>query len=848
MEKGKLHNQHGFTLAEVLLSVAILGVLAAIAMPSIFSIQKSMQMVELDSGAEQIALAAQNQMTSMKVSGTWLAALDEYETNEGSDPIAAARELPDSIGSDIYYLTAQQAKDLKIISSLSIDETVYNGDFVIEFRKSTASVSGVFFANGEAGFFSDTQMQGGAKKYYDTMGSPSDRAQEARLKASPLVGYYEGTPAGATNAVALRNPNIWVDGNGMLCVENVNETDHPDWNTSLQVTIETKDRAGKFVLSGMQGNEATYSVGLTEDSAPIDLFNNDGVYKLIARDADAASSANVYQIDLNKLLEKLKAYGNIDLDAQLAAFSPGVGIKITAKVKAENKPSVPATAAAFIEWPKEVPKLAVLVTSVEDTNPNSLATSRGDMEKQFEPVSLLTRKLGTPINPPVLEKYSEKFAVGAQIPGDQGSETQTYFGKAVNYGSVDEKVLFEIKPGNVRSYAGRDPVFYYYQIYEIWVNDTLIGSVQGANWQWAAEYNTSDMFLMKIQGELQSIEGSFPVLTEAQPSIYFDPMKLEESKIPVDEKGSYTLYIRSAPAIEDVRGYFNFNVGNTPGIASSRGLDGISATWRHSFLGEFFAPSSVVLWSMQGGVIPGVLDSTSNDICYYYAPTPFAKDKESLEGQPLASSVMWALKATEQTYYGWQYVAYGDFVAVGQDYSAIDPPPVGLPEDKPKRPELGKTENADFAILTTTPYLYYRSITYYESEDRPAYTNPAPQWVPLFGFDATNGTSVTDDSMVFAKEPDPKPADKKDWIFQGWTLDPNGSGTVYKPGEKINTLPLGDIKLYAKYQEPPKASAGLMYIETYTDGSRGYYGYYDGTTFIDTVNSNGYGKFVDSWG
>lgn len=63
-------NTAGFTLAELMMSIAIILILAAIALPSIITAQNNMRMVELNNAAQSIANAAQTQMTAKKVSGT----------------------------------------------------------------------------------------------------------------------------------------------------------------------------------------------------------------------------------------------------------------------------------------------------------------------------------------------------------------------------------------------------------------------------------------------------------------------------------------------------------------------------------------------------------------------------------------------------------------------------------------------------------------------------------------------------------------------------------------------------------------------------------------------------------
>ena len=117
------HNA-GFTLAELLLSIAIIMVLAAIAIPSIVTAQNNMRMVELNNAAQSIANAAQTQMTAMKVSGTWLALVEDAD---GKVQYPASSTSADT---DTYYMVADSSGKLKgardngVVPGLSIDDTV----------------------------------------------------------------------------------------------------------------------------------------------------------------------------------------------------------------------------------------------------------------------------------------------------------------------------------------------------------------------------------------------------------------------------------------------------------------------------------------------------------------------------------------------------------------------------------------------------------------------------------------------------------------------------------------------------------------------------------------------------
>ena len=110
------HNA-GFTLAELLIVIAIILVLAALAIPSIITAQNNMRMLELNNAAESIANAAQTQMTAKKVAGTWLALIEKGGTGDDAKNVKYphAKNLPADMPSDTYYMTAAEARNSGII-------------------------------------------------------------------------------------------------------------------------------------------------------------------------------------------------------------------------------------------------------------------------------------------------------------------------------------------------------------------------------------------------------------------------------------------------------------------------------------------------------------------------------------------------------------------------------------------------------------------------------------------------------------------------------------------------------------------------------------------------------------
>ena len=94
----------GFTLAELLMSVAIILILAAIAFPSIVSAQNNMRMLELNNAAQAIANAAQAQMTAKKVSGTWVDSVKDGDSYRVCFPAARSADVSRGIVIYCHYL------------------------------------------------------------------------------------------------------------------------------------------------------------------------------------------------------------------------------------------------------------------------------------------------------------------------------------------------------------------------------------------------------------------------------------------------------------------------------------------------------------------------------------------------------------------------------------------------------------------------------------------------------------------------------------------------------------------------------------------------------------------------
>lgn len=247
MKQARRHNDHGFTLTEMLVTVTIVIVLFALAMIPISKMRREVRQTELDSRAELIFMAAQNQLTQLQAAGRTSAyqgglALnyvpeDAENENEKYDPDTLSYVTSDGMES-----TTSPAAN--ILPEGKVDAELRNAHWVIEYDASSASVYAVFYSEQESNFYTADA---------DKM-NPL-RARNYRLQQGAKIGYYGGDSVLSYDTSELDAKAEIVNGDQLLLKITCNRLLGESGFLDPTFTVTLRDESGYTAEVTLANNE-----------------------------------------------------------------------------------------------------------------------------------------------------------------------------------------------------------------------------------------------------------------------------------------------------------------------------------------------------------------------------------------------------------------------------------------------------------------------------------------------------------------------------------------------------------------------------------------------------------------
>ena len=291
LKKNKIKSRKGMTMAEVLVVVAIILILAGVAFIGLLQYQRNMARLERDAIAKEIFIAAQNHLTMSKsenypgCSVDFLTAGDDTTAEYEEKKKKAAGEL-ESGSDDVYYIMVNSGNVFEdsgkngnymlkqMLPVGSIDETVRKGgNFVIRYQPNIAKVMDVFYCsatdspkkfnyNFKASDYSDTT--GGLL----TLNNNSTAAKNERknFRDGKVLGWYGGEGLESLGHM-ISPPKIRVRNEDSLYVESWygNLEDYTDNDVSLRLIVEGKQSGAQKYFdidkNGEGRDPSTYKAG-----------------------------------------------------------------------------------------------------------------------------------------------------------------------------------------------------------------------------------------------------------------------------------------------------------------------------------------------------------------------------------------------------------------------------------------------------------------------------------------------------------------------------------------------------------------------------------------------------------
>lgn len=230
----------GFTLVELLSVIGLTTILLALVIPSLVTLQKNLEFMQLNNDAKEIFLAAQNHLSQTHASGA-IASLRAEDERNGAYPIPADRNAGFPAGGiQQYCYTTSEESDRNafglILPHGVVDETLREKHILIEYNPTTGNIYSVFYSRKNILSYTNGSLS-----------RDEEKRRELRL------GYYCGSLSSGQKGSGDTSPSISVNNNQELsftvCVP-VPDAYRSDWDTFQKAVTVSATVSGSFLSPG----------------------------------------------------------------------------------------------------------------------------------------------------------------------------------------------------------------------------------------------------------------------------------------------------------------------------------------------------------------------------------------------------------------------------------------------------------------------------------------------------------------------------------------------------------------------------------------------------------------------
>lgn len=345
-------NSNGFTMAEMLITVAIIVILCGFGFVAVIAHQRNLKRMEMDETAQEIFIAAQNHLTAARASGQWSSFLEKTAAKgqEGSrgtvmtyQPSDYDKESDaDAESRKFYYFTTENTAvkngaEALILPEGSIDETLRGHHFYVEYDAASGTVFGVFYTDSDHPITEDDASKAVSRT------DPDARRDYKVDGKRTIIGYYGGALGELNSPGDLYAPSVAVRNAESLVLYVVDKnyyrpvsskTGAQSFKTKLKLTFEGVTSGEKTVKevdpsSPSSQTDAFSSAVLAEES--------EGTFNVVIPSSGASAqqtkavNAEYYAIVLDSIVRKDGHFADL-----FPEFIPGEDIRITATLTSDE--------------------------------------------------------------------------------------------------------------------------------------------------------------------------------------------------------------------------------------------------------------------------------------------------------------------------------------------------------------------------------------------------------------------------------------------------------------------------------------------------------------------------------
>ena len=325
----------GFTMAELLIVVAIIGVLFGVSFVAVQSHQKSLTQAQYDAIAKEIFVAAQNHLTLAKSENYGLTvSINSAKKDTTANFFGTKGDATTDTGDDIYYFCSKDnntSKALEQILPFGAVELVSGGNFIIRYQPNAAQVLDVFYWTDGTGKY-DANLD---NESYDEL-MERYKGDDHKNYSPGILGWCGGEAPVSTGAF-LNTPTIEVINAERLLVKvtdpNISSTDDSitALNPRLKLFVEgkTSNTKAAILLTNVdaEGTSGWLDEPMPDTSRLSDVDKTNSIYTVVL---DDITTQKLHFAQLNEVSGDSIVDGTLSIKRNGTGFIPGENIEIYA--------------------------------------------------------------------------------------------------------------------------------------------------------------------------------------------------------------------------------------------------------------------------------------------------------------------------------------------------------------------------------------------------------------------------------------------------------------------------------------------------------------------------------------